>query len=150
MKKEHRTPRTPEKVLGEARVSVLEAATPSTEKHSPWIDEAMRALDALRELAPNWDSYGAEPPAEDALQRAHEVIEALDAMRFRPDRVAASAEGGVAIAFVREGRYADVECFNSGEMLAVISDGRGRPEVWEVAPDELGRTLNRIRDHIDG
>jgi len=150
MKKAHRANRGADAAPGPAGVGVLEAATLSPETHSSWMEEATNTLDALRKLAPNWDSYGAEPPGQDALHRAHEVLEALDAMRFRPDRVAASAEGGVAIAFVREQRYADVECYNSGEILAVTSDGRGRPEVWEVAPNEIGRTLDRIRDHIDG
>jgi hypothetical protein len=66
----------------------------------------VRTLDGLRKLAPNWDIYSAEPPAQNALHRASEVLEALDAMRVRPDRVAGSAEGGVAIAVVREQRYA--------------------------------------------
>jgi hypothetical protein len=49
-----------------------------------------------------------------------------------PDAVLSSAEGGVAICFVRDGKYADVECLNTGEVLAVKYSRDENPRAWSV------------------
>jgi hypothetical protein len=66
-----------------------------------------------------------------------------------PNRVAPSAQGGVGICFYNGERYGDIECLNTGEILATISDGSGRPLVWDVKPSETGRALERIVEYVN-
>jgi hypothetical protein len=64
--------------------------------------------------------------------------------------VAPSVEGGVAIAWRRGRRNANVEFFNTGETLAATSDGSGNPRVWEITDEELAHALKEIREYIEG
>jgi hypothetical protein len=105
---------------------------------SAWLASAFRRLASVGRLQANWDSYEAEAPNEQAIQLARQVIESLDALHFQPTSIDASAEAGVCISFLKENRYGDIECFNSGAVLAVVSTPSAAPVVWEVMPDEKG------------
>lgn len=107
-------------------------------------------LDGLRKLQVNWDSYGAEPPNAAAVSALRRILLQVSRVGLEPAKIAPSAEGGAAVCFVREDKYADVECFNNGDVLAVTSGGGRDPEVWEVGAesDSVERTLKKIRDYI--
>lgn len=128
------------------------AATGVVERpDSAWSNAFLKELLSLGELPHGWDGFGAEPPGQEAIGLAEQVLGALAEAHLRPSRIGASVEGGVTIAFLRSGKYADVECFNTGEMLAATSDRHGKPDVWEVplGDQEIKRTLERIREHIE-
>ena len=42
-----------------------------------------------------------------------------------------SAEGGVALCFRNGGNFASLECLNTGEVIALTSDGKGNLNAWE-------------------
>jgi hypothetical protein len=63
--------------------------------------------------------------------------------------VTASAQGGVGICFYHGKKYGDIECLNTGEILATTSDGSGRPQVWEVRLSESKGALERIGQFIN-
>lgn len=92
-----------------------------------------------------------EAPSEYAVDLAMIVIDQLRWDDVLPTRVVASAEGGVAICFVNDNKYADFECLNTGEILAVTSNRRDRPVAWKVAPStsEIARASDRIRMFLD-
>jgi hypothetical protein len=93
----------------------------------------------LRQLAglrTNWDTYGSEPPSRESLSSAGTIAKAFINRGLIPDAVGPSAEGGVAICFVRNQRYADIECFNSGETLAVRYSSDEDPTAWELRGDD--------------
>ena len=115
-----------------------------------WFAEAQDGLDSLRDIPEGWDSHGAEAPNDAAIANTRRVLDSLQRLGFRPDRIAPSAEGGIMLSFYVGKRYGDIELFNTGEILAVTSDGGGSPHVWEVAEDETAITdaLETIRDHI--
>ncbi len=110
-------------------------------------------LESFRNLRPGWDSYEAEPPNETALENARQVLLFLmDSESSLPVLVAPSAEGGVALVFARDSsKYADIECFNDGEVLAITSEPAQEPTIWPLTPDEEGfRTaLERITTFLD-
>jgi hypothetical protein len=101
--------------------------------------EQLERLDALRSLQRGWDSYEAEPPSETATDNARRVLEALwEEDAEARTRLSPSVEGGVAIVFTgSEGKYADIECFNDGEILAITSEGAAEPSVWPVGADAV-------------
>lgn len=117
---------------------------------SEWCASAKCVLQQLAELTSGWDGYGAEPPVATSICKAKQIIEALGVLSLAPSNIVASVEGGVAITFRRKDKYADIECLNSGEVLAVTSDGRNEPAVWEVEPGGVNQTLERIREYITG
>lgn len=115
-----------------------------------WLREALEKLAQFRALPENWDSYGAEPPNENAAMRAEAALRILHRLNSPPDRLAASAEGGITLSFFHGKKYGDLEFFNTGETLVVTSNGIGTPEVWEVAEDNasLSNALEKIRDFV--
>jgi len=90
-----------------------------------------------------------ERPNARALYWTERVARTAAQLGLEPDRIATSVEGGAAVCFVRSRAYADIECFNSGDVVAVVSDGRNR-EVWEIDPNsgEIARALQRIREWL--
>jgi hypothetical protein len=117
---------------------------------SDWITECYEKLKQLSNLPANWDSYNAEPPNNIALNWTREILKILFKMGFPPTRITPSVENGVGISFICEHKYADIECFNEGDILAVISDGKGIPEVWEVESTTLAitSTIDKIREFL--
>ncbi len=94
-----------------------------------------KQLDKLKDLQFGWDGYDAEPPNDISFAWARKVLGALMEFDFEPARIVASAEGGVAFIFTRQDRYADIECLNSGALVAVMYDSQSEPVVWRVSPD---------------
>lgn len=95
------------------------------------LDQRLRQLVSLHV---NWDTYGAEPPSQGAISTADSIAKAFINFGLIPDAITPSAEGGVAICFVRNQKYADVECFNSGDILGVRYSSREDPKAWAVLP----------------
>jgi hypothetical protein len=94
-------------------------------------------LSRLAMLPANWDTYGSEVPSAAAVAAAGVIGKAFINFGLIPDAVSPSAEGGVAICFVRNHKYADIECFNSGETLAVRYSSIENPKAWEVQPNDV-------------
>ena len=110
---------------------------------------ARAELERLTTLPANWDMDGSPAPNRVAIQSAQAILETLyGQFGWAADRIVASAEGGVALVFSRAGRYADIECFNTGEILAGMSAGAGSPEVWAIGLDKQFETLERLRAFI--
>jgi hypothetical protein len=98
------------------------------------LENRLRQLSALRA---NWDTYGSEPPSPESLAAAGAIARAFINFGLIPDVVGPSAEGGVAICFVRNQKYADIECFNSGETLAVRYSANEDPRAWAIQPNDV-------------
>jgi hypothetical protein len=109
-----------------------------------------RKINSMRSLRPNWDTYNAQPPNTEAMNLARELLVLTERAKFLPTDVVASAEGGVALSFTMGDRYADVECLNSGEILAVTVIGQEEPHVWEVAKNAAAfdNAIEQIRNHF--
>jgi hypothetical protein len=139
----------------------INGAEPPQTSTSTVVDYAMNLLSTftffsltqkllrLRQLSANWDSYNAEPPNEAALARAQQLLLRFFERGIVPTDVVPSSEGGVAITFNHGERYADLECLNSGETLAVTAVGNEQPRAWEVENGGITvfDTLERIRVH---
>ncbi len=117
-----------------------------------WLLKCLRKVTELRWLSQNWDSHNAEPPNAIAINHARLILGALVQINFPPSHVTPSVENGVGISFISASKYADIECFNTGEILAVTSTGQGKPTVWEVGSNSaaLRSAVRKIRDFIRG
>lgn len=116
----------------------------------PWLGRHIASLHAMQSLSRNWHSSCENPPNRVAIQRAKAVLDAAAALDLEPSNVDPSVDEGVCIAFRRESRYADIECFNSGELLAAETSEDAPTEVWEVDASIGGieGAIARISDFI--
>jgi hypothetical protein len=134
-------------VVRGAGISTIEySLTPTQKELAPHYAKLKRI-----ESDPSLWPAEAEGPSPDAVKWACLVLQQLESGALPPTRVVASAEGGVAICFVQGDKYSDIECLNSGTILGVLSDGRGRPTVWEIepSPGAIAWAVDRIRFFLD-
>jgi hypothetical protein len=131
---------------------------PARRKDSPALGrvglaEQISRLETFRGLAPGWDSYDAPPPNETALRNGRIVLEFVhEQEEVPPVHVAPSVEGGVLLVFSAGGpKYADIECYNDGEILAILSESSGEPTIWRLILEEehLQTAFERIAAFID-
>lgn len=117
------------------------------EDRKDWLVKAHKRLAELASLQKDWDSYEADAPNSASIELTRHIIGQLAANDFEPSRIDPSAEGGICLSFQRGRRYADVECFNSGELLAVTSLGGDETEVWDVGDIDQGLSgsLDKLR-----
>ncbi len=108
--------------------SILEMLKP----YNVSISTADLQLSAMTALDVDWQKEGSEMPNGVARLKARSVLKLSDLLDISPAYVTASAEGGVGICFKQNGIYADIECFNTGETWAIISDRINPAETWQV------------------
>lgn len=103
-----------------------------------WLHGGLRALNRLANLKNNWDSYGAEAPSRQAVRTARHIVGILGDFDVEPYSIDPSVEGGVCISFARGNRYGDIECFNTRELCAVVSEENETPLAWDVSESDEG------------
>jgi hypothetical protein len=111
---------------------------------APWLMRRLEQVQQLRSLPAEWESTGAAPPNADAIGLATRVLLTLSEMGVEPSHIDPSTGEGVCISFEAPERYADIECFNEGFMLAATSRDDGDSYVWDVPPSEIEDALSRI------
>jgi hypothetical protein len=90
----------------------------------------------------------ANPVATDAAAR---VLSGLAQHAMRPERVAVTRSGNVAITFVRVRRYATLECDADGDVVLAFSDRKVSEEaVAKVVTDTVaGALAHQIRSFLE-
>jgi hypothetical protein len=116
---------------------------------SGYFDELVNELRSSVAAVPdNWNGYGSPSPNATALALAERVLAAVDDAGFRAVRVMPSADGGVGIIFRSGTFYADIECYNSNEIVGTLSNRKGSITTFDIDPKgEIGiaRAAARIR-----
>ena len=117
---------------------------------------AIERLEELRRLPQNWNGRGAEAPNDAAIRAAVSVVVRLD--RRPASRIVASASGGITLYFFRDGetdghaarRFASIDCLNTGERIAMLSDrAGGPPDVWEIDAGGLVDAITKSQRFLD-
>ena len=104
-------------------------------------------IDGLVGLKKDWDSYNADPPTPAVIAEVREAVTQLDF--FPPNHICADAEGGVAFCwFGPDKKYADIEFFNNGDLLACTHSNGTEIKVWQV--DGLVATGRKIQEFMRG
>lgn len=114
--------------------------------------EIRRMLRDIQENNPdNWDGKGAAQPNDLVLRRADLALDMLASMKFTQQEVVPSIEDGIAITFKKDGRYAEIEFFNAGDMCYALFDNVTEVEVnsFESTKGSLRRTLHKVQDFIE-
>jgi hypothetical protein len=114
-----------------------------------WLSKALRRIATIQKLHDNWNSYGAESPNFKAAQMARVALQMLEEADCKPSQIDPSADGGICIAFEAEGMFADVECFNTGEILASVSKDGEEADIWAIGDErDLAEAINKIRANL--
>src|ERR1035438_3422162 len=94
----------------------------------------------------DWEAEGSEPPNTDTYANARTVLTVIDILEIPVEYVTASASGGIVVCLKRGEVYADIECFNSGEIWAVVSDHVSAPQSWQIGVTraEIQGALHKI------
>lgn len=127
--------------------AVTDEATP-VEAASKWYAKLVRRIAELSNLRDKWIDGEADPPNETAASNARNVLAILEFVGAEPTHIGASTDEGICISFIRDGRYADIECYNSGDILAVKADRDSTPIVWTVREGELRGAVDEIARFI--
>jgi hypothetical protein len=117
-----------------------------------WYSKKMLQLKYIETLSNDWKDDEILPPNRKAFYWASEALEVLRKMDFPCDRIAASVDEGICIAFLskkNKDKYADIEFFNNGEILAATTDRISKPRIWEVSIGNIRKALEEIREFID-
>jgi hypothetical protein len=90
-------------------------------------------------------------PNKLAYKNARLVLQLAELFEIDPTDVTASADGGVALCFKTAGMYADIECFNSGEIWGIISDRVNPASTWAIEKSRagIGTALIRIKSELN-
>lgn len=102
-------------------------------------------FDKLRALEDGWDSYDAPKPSENSIIQASTILKYLVDLHLGPERILASADGGVALIFKGvEIRRALIEILNGGEITTLLydMDGFSNTITWK------GCDENSVRDAV--
>lgn len=112
--------------------------------------ELPQSLEWLRQLPPDWNDDGAAPPNATALRAAAKVLECLSTAQLPKPGISASVEEGVCISFWRRDRYAHIECFNTGEIVAAIMNEQRQHSTWPVRREagEVVSAVLQIEKHL--
>ncbi len=108
-------------------------------------------LTELASILEDWDSYGAPPPAPEAIASARRTIEKLRFNELLPEMVAPSAEGGISIYFSLGKKKAFIEFSNEGDVLLARYGKDDEPNVKVLRnglQDLDDQALQEIRSHL--
>lgn len=110
-------------------------------------------LDELKNLKEGWDSYDALIPSEEILIRSRKILYELMNHQTPPEKVLASASGGVAFIYVGKGNHRGViEILNTGEIYSLLYDTNGNCDTieWPVPyRTEIPNLANQLRTYLD-
>ncbi|HEY3320468.1 MAG TPA: hypothetical protein VGP72_08380 [Planctomycetota bacterium] len=102
----------------------------------------------MAKLRDGWNGRGSAAPNQVAITCAQEVLDKLSDLGLAPANVLPSVDEGVGISFSSGKRYALIECYNTGEIAAVISLDVEHVEAWDVTEASLTEAVEKINGHI--
>lgn len=141
---------TPDDDLDETTVWLkesLKSAIRLNELHRQYCD-AM--IDAIKNLPSDWGKQDIERPNDTAVTNARWVLGEVLSQGLTPRHVDPSTGEGICISFLRGIEYADIECFNSGDIISSISPSNASSEFWDIRDLGLSDTVERIKGFITG
>ena len=106
-------------------------------------------LDRLTALNEGWDGYDAPVPSPQAVNESRQILRQLQGELIKPQRISASAEGGIAFSFKASGeRRAQIEVLNNGERFAHLYDLRGNSYTHEWPENYQSHPVSSLMEPI--
>jgi hypothetical protein len=118
------------------------------QQDNDWYARAVDKLEKLSALPENWNSYGGHAPNQVAITTAKLFLGELNSQNLEPSRILASAANGVSLCFFRPKKYAEIECYNTGESVAIIKNTTNNwREIWET--QSIESSVGKIQDFLE-
>ncbi len=114
---------------------------------SPWLPAARHELAGLG-LPPEWPEETVEAPTSRTSKSADCTLRLLADLGLEPSWLLPSPEGGVCIAFARDGRYAEIQFLNRGEIITTCSEGEESVSEVLLTGHDLRSAAQTIRTFL--
>ena len=88
-------------------------------------DHFYQIIHSFASLPSNWDSYGAKPPSQTAINRAVEYLSTLAQYKLVPNAVGPSPDGGVMLEFSIGSKYFLLDFYNDGDLVFLRENEHG-------------------------
>ena len=96
---------------------------------SDWLDLALEQVSAMADLAPGWDSHGADPPDMAVLQGAVNLLTSLyESGRVPKPHIYPTRSGGVQFEWENGPRYFEIELISESKANFFYSDAAAKLE----------------------
>jgi hypothetical protein len=118
-----------------------------TSTPAPWLSAARHELAGLG-LPPVWSEETFEAPTTRVSQSADCTLRLLAELGLEPSWLLPSLEGGVCIAFSRDGHYAEIQVLNRGEIVMTCSAGTRSLTETLLTGLDVRRAAQTIRDFL--
>lgn len=117
-----------------------------------WYLDRIKEFQQLKNLLKNWNR-DFDCPNSTAIYWADYILDILRVLDFEFRKVDCSVNGGITLCFLKDKKYADIECFNDGSILAVTNEGDyySIPDVWTVYQDDdsIKQSIGKIQDFLN-
>ena len=133
-------------LVSEASATMTTHVTPNYE--SRWLSKALQQVDELGSLTEFKAIAGVMPPNQVAIRKAKLVLAELAKVELCPSRISPSSDEGICISFSLTGKYADIECFNTGDIMAARSGASVETKISRVAAGEILKTVQKISEFL--
>lgn len=114
-------------------------------------EQFIAKIAGFRDLPDNWNSYGAAKPNEVAIVNAMSVAEEANRVGLDFENVVASSQDCIDFYVYQGDRYASIECYNDGWILASIRRGEDNHDMrfMDLFSDSLSEPLMRIKRFLE-
>jgi hypothetical protein len=115
-------------------------------------EQIQNKLDAIIKISTNWNSYNSPPPDPTSVLKAKPILNALRSKLLQPDKLLASADGGISFVFVSDtDSRAVIESLNSGERFILLYDLSGNSKTIDWPDGSFDQALDLVdllRNHL--
>jgi len=121
--------------------------------HNETIENLRAAISNLSILEDNWNGYGSPRPSMEAIRSAESIVFRFMSLNVLPEKVTASADGGVALILVGvENHRAVIECFGTTEDYVLLYDtaGNSRSLQWPQNDEAKDKVLGELQSYLRG
>ncbi|ADW70349.1 hypothetical protein [Granulicella tundricola] len=107
----------------------------------------------MAKLTNDWNGYDSPRPTTASLRAAMSVLDRFASLTIIPEKVTASADGGVALIFVGvEKQRAVIEVFGTEQdyVLLYDTDGNSFDIAWPIEVDSQNAVLSKLQSYLRG
>ncbi len=109
-----------------------------------------KAIEDTKLLKNGWDSYEAPAPTDIAISATRQLLNALKRISFLPTTIVPSAEGGIAVYFMKGDKIVFIENFNTGDSILAMYDSNSEPQILDLVLEQLNQeqAIEKVRNYL--
>jgi hypothetical protein len=104
---------------------------PNEQNDPSWLPSVRVALEELRDLRKNWDSYGAEPVSPAMIGAAYELLQQIAPAKVPMPSIVPTSNGSVQIEWHTRGIDLEVRLLSAARISVAFEDATNPGNAWE-------------------